>query len=56
MEHGFLHFKGLDSFTKMSLVNNKYLTDDSMGELVRYARNKLRNRDGNRFFRFFLNL
>jgi len=42
MEHGFLHFKGLDSFTKMSLVNNKYLTDDSMGELVRYARNKLR--------------
>ena len=56
MEHGFLHFKGLDSFTKMSLVNNKYLTDDSMGELVRYARNKLRNRDGNRIFLDFFSI
>ena len=42
MEHGFQHLKGLTELWKMSLVNNKYLTDDSMEMLAHATKDKLR--------------
>ena len=41
MEHGFQHLKGLSELVKMTLVNNKYLTDDSVEMLVNTTKNKL---------------
>jgi len=42
MEHGFEHLKGLTELHKMILVNNKYLTDESLGILGAYTKNRLR--------------
>jgi len=42
MEHGFEHLRGLSELEKMKLVNNKYLTDDSMESLAIITKNKLR--------------
>merc|ERR1719154_307534 len=42
MEHGFQHLRGLTQLVKMVLVNNKYLTDDSMEILVETSKNKLK--------------
>ena len=42
MEHGFQHLTGLTELWKMSLVNNKYLTDDSMEMLAHATKDKLR--------------
>ena len=38
MEHGFEHLKGLEDLWKMALVNNKYLTDDSIEVLSKYTK------------------
>ena len=42
MEHGFEHLKGLTELWKMTLVNNKYLTDDSIEMLAHVTKDKLR--------------
>ena len=42
MEHGFQHLKDLTELWKMSLVNNKYLTDDSMEMLASVTKDKLK--------------
>ena len=42
MEHGFEHLKGLTELWKMTLVNNKYLTDDSMQMLAHVTKDKLK--------------
>ena len=42
MEHGFEHLKGLTELYKITLVNNKYLTDESLGFLGAYTKNRLR--------------
>ena len=38
MEHGFEHLRGLEDLWKMALVNNKYLTDDSVEMLSKYTK------------------
>ena len=38
MEHGFEHLRGLEDLWKMALVNNKYLTDDSIEVLSKYTK------------------
>ena len=38
MEHGFEHLRGLEDLWKMSLVNNRYLTDDSIEMLSKYTK------------------
>ena len=40
MEHGFEHLRGLSELEKMNLVNNKYLTDDSLEILAKYTKVK----------------
>ena len=42
MEHGFQHLQGLTELWKMTLVNNKYLTDDSMEMLAHVTKDKLK--------------
>ena len=42
MEHGFEHLKGLVDLWKITLVNNQYLTDDSVDFLVAYTKTRLR--------------
>jgi H+-transporting ATP synthase F0 complex subunit s len=41
MEEGFLYLKGLKELRKMSMVNNKYLNDESIFFLVAYTKNRL---------------
>lgn len=41
MEHGFQHLKELTELRKMTLVNNKYLTDDSLEMLAQCTKDKL---------------
>ena len=38
MEHGFEHLRGLEDLWRMALVNNKYLTDDSIEILSKYTK------------------
>ena len=38
MEHGFEHLRGLEDLWKMALVNNRYLTDDSIEILSKYTK------------------
>ena len=38
MEHGFEHLRGLEDLWKMALVNNRYLTDDSIEVLSKYTK------------------
>ena len=42
MEHGFIHLRDLTQLWKMTLVNNKYLTNDSVESLSSYPKNKLK--------------
>ena len=42
MEHGFQHLRGLTELVKIILVNNKYLTDDSVETLVNTTKDRLR--------------
>ena len=42
MEHGFEHLKGLGDLWKITLVNNQYLTDDSLDFLAAYTKSRLR--------------
>merc|ERR1711915_207503 len=41
-DEGFLHLKDLDRLTHVTLSNNKYLNNDSLGFLCSYTRDKLR--------------
>ena len=38
MEAGFEHLRGLTELRRMVLVNNKYLSDDSISFLVAYTK------------------
>jgi len=42
MEDGFIHLKGLTELWKMTLVNNKYLTDESLMYLAGYTKSRLK--------------
>ena len=42
MEDGFEHLKGLVDLWKITLVNNKYLTDESINFMVSHTKNRLR--------------
>jgi len=41
MEAGFEHLRGLTELRRVVLVNNKYLSDDSISFLVAYTKNRL---------------
>ena len=41
MEEGFLHLKHLEHLTKVTMVNNKYLNDESLFYLVAYTKRRL---------------